>query len=82
MDESIPLVPPPALVVDDTVNSGVWEQGTYWYLDTRREELEEVGDKHSWLLQWIEKVGGYSRPICLIPTSLSTSLLNLCRFHR
>ena len=60
--ENIPLVPPPALVVDDNVNSGVWEQGTYWYLDTRREELEGVGEKYNWLLPWIEKVGCYSRP--------------------
>jgi len=57
MDENIPLVPPPALVVDDTVNLGIWEQGTYWYLDTRREELEEVGNKYNWLLRWTEKVG-------------------------
>ena len=56
-DEGIPLVPPPALVVDNTVQSGIWEQGTYWYLDTRREELEEVGDKYNWLLRWTEKVG-------------------------
>jgi hypothetical protein len=61
-DENISLVPPPALVVDDTVNSGIWEQGTYWYLDTRREELEEVGTKYNWLLRWTEKVGSYSRP--------------------
>ena len=56
-DENIPLVSPPALVIDDTVKSGIWEQGTYWYLDTRREELEEVDNKYNWLLRWTEKVG-------------------------
>jgi len=56
-DENIPLVPPPALVVNDTVNPGIWEQGTYWYLDTRREELEQVGNTYNWLLRWTEKVG-------------------------
>jgi hypothetical protein len=40
----------------------VWEQGTYWYLDTRREELKEIGDNYNWLLPWIEKVSYYSRP--------------------
>ena len=80
--ENIPLVPPPTLVVDNAVNPGVWEQGTYWYLDTRREELEEVGDEYSWLLRWTEKVGYYSRPSCLIPTCFSISTLNSCHFNR
>jgi hypothetical protein len=75
-DENIPLVPPPALVADDTGNLGVWEQGTYWYLDTRREELEGVGDKYSWLLRWTEKVGRCSPLSCPIPIYLFVWGLN------
>jgi len=37
--------------------AGVWEQGTYWYLDTRREELESTDEQqYRWLLEWLDKV--------------------------
>lgn len=49
------LVPPP-LQHKSGDKIGVWEQGTYWYLDTRREEFESIGHDHRWLLEWVEKV--------------------------
>ena len=50
------LIPPPLQYkVGQAV--GVWAQGTYWYLDTRRDELESTDPtKYSWLLKWIDKV--------------------------
>ncbi|KIM23724.1 hypothetical protein M408DRAFT_76999 [Serendipita vermifera MAFF 305830] len=50
------LVPPP-LQFKGGNTAGVWEQGTYWYLDTRRDELDstDVGE-YKWLLNWVDKV--------------------------
>lgn len=67
----VPVVPPPLEWVKghqfglggneggDGIE-GVWKMGTYWYLDTRREELEEMVDsgEHEWLVPWVEKVRG------------------------
>ncbi|EIN06907.1 hypothetical protein PUNSTDRAFT_136725 [Punctularia strigosozonata HHB-11173 SS5] len=56
-EPSLPLIPPP-LQADETVHrSGVWAQGTYWYLDTRKEEVEQIDEEeHDWLLPWVDKV--------------------------
>ncbi|EKM55030.1 uncharacterized protein PHACADRAFT_142873 [Phanerochaete carnosa HHB-10118-sp] len=52
----LPLVPPP-MQWKSGESAGVWERGTYWYLDTRREELEQTNeDDYSWLMPWVEKV--------------------------
>lgn len=60
-EDKLQLVPPPTHVPDNTnpaeAGQGVWEQGTYWYLDTRREELADVDDEeYAWLMPWVEKV--------------------------
>ncbi|KAJ3475985.1 hypothetical protein NLI96_g11467 [Meripilus lineatus] len=35
---------------------GVWQRGTYWYLETRRDELGDTNDpEYAWLKPWIEK---------------------------
>jgi hypothetical protein len=50
------LVPPPLDYQGSRV-SGVWGQGTYWYLDTRREEHQSVDEgEYAWLLRWTDKV--------------------------
>jgi len=50
------LIPPP-LQYKGGNKAGIWEQGTYWYLDTRREELDCTdGRQYGWLLEWVEKV--------------------------
>jgi hypothetical protein len=50
------LIPPP-LRYKGGSKAGIWEQGTYWYLDTRREELGCTdGRQYRWLLKWVEKV--------------------------
>jgi hypothetical protein len=50
------LIPPP-LQYKGGNKAGIWEQGTYWYLDTRREELDCTdGRQYGWLLKWVEKV--------------------------
>jgi hypothetical protein len=59
------LVPPPLQISPESdtnqleeAGRGVWQQGTYWYLDTRREEMssvDESGDE-GWLVPWAEKV--------------------------
>ncbi|KZV95109.1 hypothetical protein EXIGLDRAFT_834493 [Exidia glandulosa HHB12029] len=43
---------------DDDSHTGVWQQGTYWYLDTRREELAQVEEdgEGGFVLPWVEKV--------------------------
>lgn len=53
----LPLVPPP-MQRKEGGSTGVWERGTYWYLDTRREELGQTDeDEYSWLMPWVERVG-------------------------
>ena len=55
--DNLSLVPPPKRWKEGNGMAGVWERGTYWYLDTRREELEQTDeDEYSWLMPWIEKV--------------------------
>lgn len=55
--KALPTVPPPNACVEAAV-SGVWERGTYYYLETRREELQETNqEEYLWLIPWIEKVG-------------------------
>jgi hypothetical protein len=49
------LVPPP-LQYKSGNKIGVWEQGGYWYLDTRRKEFEDIGHEDRWLLEWVDKV--------------------------
>lgn len=50
------VVPPPPMYQGGEIN-GIWEQGTYWYLDTRKEELDSVDeDEYGWLLKWTHKV--------------------------
>jgi hypothetical protein len=54
-------VPPPVAgqVAEVGAESrGVWEQGTYYYLDTRREEMADVdaeGDMN-WIVPWADRV--------------------------
>jgi hypothetical protein len=59
VDESVRVpgnVPPPLTYQGHKVE-GVWEQGTYWYLDTRREALESMDkEEYGWLLKWTDKV--------------------------
>lgn len=55
------LVPPPLEWVKSKARrevKGVWKRGTYWYLDTRREELEDMveDEEYEWLTPWVEKV--------------------------
>ncbi|CAL1705756.1 unnamed protein product [Somion occarium] len=52
------LVPPPKEFEHASTSvKGVWRRGTYWYLDTRREELSEMNEEeYSWLMPWIAKV--------------------------
>lgn len=55
--KALPTVPPQNACAEAAV-SGVWERGTYYYLETRREELEETDQEvYFWLFPWIEKVG-------------------------
>lgn len=56
-EETVPLIPPPTMWKEDDVRAGVWQRGTYWYLDTRREELDQTDEEeYKWLLPWVEKV--------------------------
>jgi hypothetical protein len=55
------FVPSPSQVAEDAhldqAGEGIWAQGTYWYLDTRREELVDTdANEHAWLMPWIERV--------------------------
>ncbi|KAL4248865.1 Protein kinase-like domain superfamily protein [Abortiporus biennis] len=55
----LPLIPAPLLVDKNALNraEGLWKRGTYWYLETRREEMADIdANEHDWLLPWIEKV--------------------------
>jgi hypothetical protein len=46
----------------EQIGRGVWQQGTYWYLDTRREEMASVDEsgEDRWLIPWVEKVSVFS----------------------
>ncbi|KIP07804.1 hypothetical protein PHLGIDRAFT_406193 [Phlebiopsis gigantea 11061_1 CR5-6] len=53
----LPLVPPPLEWQEGAADEGVWRRGTYWYLDTRREELAQTEEaEYGWLLPWVEQV--------------------------
>ena len=57
--DKLTLVPPPKewTVTEGATSHGVWQRGTYFYLGTRREELEDMDKRqHSWLVPWIDKV--------------------------
>lgn len=55
--ETLSLIPPPTRWKEENGTAGVWERGTYWYLDTRREELEQTDEEeYRWLLPWVEQV--------------------------
>lgn len=55
--EKVPLIPPPLAWKEEAGTAGVWQRGTYWYLDTRREELSQTDEEeYNWLLPWVEKV--------------------------
>ena len=55
--DRVPLVPPPKEWRTETASAGVWRRGTYWYLDTRNEELENTDEEeYDWLLPWAERV--------------------------
>lgn len=61
--KALPTVPPPNACIEPAGN-GIWQRGTYYYLETRREELEETDQElYSWLLPWMEKV---SRTLAVI----------------
>lgn len=68
--DKVPVVPPPLEWVKGQQSSGnkstdtiegVWKRGTYWYLDTRREELKEMleNGEYDWFVPWVEKVCGH-----------------------
>ncbi|KAL0069753.1 hypothetical protein AAF712_003022 [Marasmius tenuissimus] len=48
------LVPPPLQYAGGN-REGVWQQGSYWYLDTRRSELADIDRRQTWLLELAEK---------------------------
>jgi len=48
------LVLPPLQYANGS-REGVWQQGTYWYLDTRRSELADIDGRQTWLLDLVEK---------------------------
>ncbi|KAJ3530385.1 hypothetical protein NM688_g7717 [Phlebia brevispora] len=51
------LIPPPSSWSEGATTSGIWQRGTYYYLDTRKEELDKVDEEeYAWLLPWVEKV--------------------------
>ncbi|KAF7800298.1 hypothetical protein EIP86_011546 [Pleurotus ostreatoroseus] len=53
----VPIVPAPRAWREGSTTCGVWQRGTYFYLETRREELEETDrEEYAWLFPWIEKV--------------------------
>jgi hypothetical protein len=66
------LVPPPSTVFAQASASrltesghGIWQQGTYWYLDTLQEEMASVDDSgdEGWLVPWADKVSTHSHSI-------------------
>ncbi|KAH7108149.1 kinase-like domain-containing protein [Auriculariales sp. MPI-PUGE-AT-0066] len=55
------VVPPPSEMdsgIPEASVNGVWEQGTYFYLDTRQDELAAIDDggEYAFLLPWASKV--------------------------
>lgn len=52
--KATPTIPPPSRSSQDA--EGVWEMGSYWYLDTRREEFAEISDEDSFIIPWAEKL--------------------------
>ncbi|KAI0076456.1 hypothetical protein K474DRAFT_1662982 [Panus rudis PR-1116 ss-1] len=56
----IQFIPPPNEAKHSSLvslNNGVWKRGTYYYLDTRREELDDMDEEeYAWLMPWVEKV--------------------------
>ena len=55
--ESLSFVPPPNDFHPGSTVKGVWQRGTYYYLETRQDELSYVDEEEcSWLMPWIEKV--------------------------
>lgn len=55
--KTLPIVPPPNTWKEGATTDGIWQRGTYYYLDTRREELAETDEEeYAWLFPWIEKV--------------------------
>lgn len=68
--EALELVPPPKEFEHASTSvKGVWRRGTYWYLDTRREELSEMNEEeYSWLMPWIAKVCSQTQYITCLST--------------
>lgn len=55
--ETLDLVPPPNEYRTGNRVKGVWRRGTYYYLDTRKDELSHMDeDEYAWLMPWVEKV--------------------------
>jgi Ecdysteroid kinase-like family len=57
--EDISVIPAPMAVEKPDQVDGVWEQGGYWYLETRSEEFESLRDQaddYAWLLPYCEAV--------------------------
>lgn len=53
------VVAPPLKVENPNEAEGVWEQGGYWYLDTRSEEMESLmsgADHYPYLIPFVEYV--------------------------
>jgi hypothetical protein len=80
---NLPLVPPPLewqeTALAARVSEGVWRRGTYWYLETRREELEETDkEMHGFIMPWVEKV---SRSVTVPSLSLRSTVLKGQRYR-
>ncbi|RPB18359.1 hypothetical protein L211DRAFT_764789, partial [Terfezia boudieri ATCC MYA-4762] len=59
-EDEVPGLPPPMLAKSDDSGAytGVWRQGSYWYLATRRSEYEDMvsSGEWGWLEPWVEYV--------------------------
>lgn len=56
---TIPFIPPPLQCTNPNNATGIWQQGGYWYLDTRRDEYNSMLDneeEYSWLIPYAENV--------------------------
>lgn len=66
----IPDTAPPMQVEDPATTDGVWQNGGYWYLDTRHEEFIEIKDdpeyvflsKNNWARKVADRLQDPSRP--------------------